>query len=116
MAIFERTEKTHVAHLLWAIFVDARAYFNIPLDVMGNPPVSSLDWLIGGMRSGAMPATLGTPLQSMLGGSEGGPGGNRQERDPNGPGTISEGPKHPTPTCVPRLKPQLQRQGERTPI
>jgi hypothetical protein len=56
MAIFERMEKKHVAHLLWSIFVDARAYFNTPFDEMGNPPVSSLDWLIGGMRSGAVHA------------------------------------------------------------
>jgi hypothetical protein len=56
MAIFERMEKKHVAHLLWAIiFVDARAYFNMPFDEMGNPPVSSLDWLIGGMRSAVAP-------------------------------------------------------------
>jgi hypothetical protein len=106
MAIFERMEKKHVAHLLWSIFVDARAYFNTPFDEMGNPPVSSLDWLIGGMRSGAMPSTLGTPLQSLLGGSEGGPGGsggNRPERDPNGP-RYQQGPQGPNPNVHAKIE------------
>jgi hypothetical protein len=62
MAIFERMDKNNVAHLLWAIFVDTHSYFNMTHDVMGNPPVSSLDWQIGAMKGSAMPATLWTPL------------------------------------------------------
>jgi hypothetical protein len=42
--------KIHVAHLLWAIFTDAQDYFNTPHDVINNPPVSHLDWIIGGMK------------------------------------------------------------------
>jgi hypothetical protein len=77
--------------------------FNGPYSsTCGHFPVSSLlllDWLIEAMRSGTMPATLGTPLQSILGGSEGGTGGgNCQEGDPNGPRYLSKGPKHPANT------------------
>jgi hypothetical protein len=71
MATFQALDKHQVAHLLWAIFVDARSYFNTPHDIVGNPPVSSLDWLIGATRGGALPSTLGTPLTSLFGASEG---------------------------------------------
>ena len=41
MATFQLMKKNQEAHLLWAIFLDARAYFNTPHDIMGNPPVHS---------------------------------------------------------------------------
>ena len=95
VAIFERMDKNHVAHLLWAIFGDARTYFNTTHDIMGNPPVSSLDRLIGAMKGGALPSTLGTPLQSLFGRgnsgtgnpyqSGGGTGSNSHEDEPDGP-------------------------------
>jgi hypothetical protein len=66
MAMFERADRNQMAHLLWAIFTDTQACFNMPHDVMGNPPVSSLDWLIvGAMKGGNLPATLSTLLQSI---------------------------------------------------
>jgi hypothetical protein len=61
--------KHNAAHLLWAVFTDARSYFNTPHDVMGNPPISHLDWMIGGLRGGTIPQTLGTPLISLFGDS-----------------------------------------------
>lgn len=67
MATFERADRNQVAHLPWAILTDAPACFNTPHDVMGNPPVSSLDWLIGAVKGGTLPATLGAPLQSLFG-------------------------------------------------
>jgi hypothetical protein len=67
MAMFEKISSHQVGNLLWAIFADARAYFSTPHDQMGNPPVSTLDWLIGAMRGGSLPSTLGTPIQSMFG-------------------------------------------------
>ena len=53
MATFHVMTRDQVAHLLWAISIDARAYFNTPHDIMENPPVSSLDRLIGAMIKGA---------------------------------------------------------------
>jgi hypothetical protein len=91
VSTFQAVGKNQVAHLLWAIFTDARNYFNTPHDIMGNPPVSSLDWLIGAMKGGALPATLGTPLTSLFGVTdgvgdpyqvEGGRGSNRQDEGP----------------------------------
>ena len=70
MATFQVITKDQVAHLLWAIFVDARAYFNTPYDIMGNPPVSSLDWLIGAMKGGPLPSALGTPITSLFGSTD----------------------------------------------
>jgi hypothetical protein len=100
MAIFERMDRNQVAHLLWAIFTDAREYFNTPHDLMGNPPVSSLDWLIGAMKGGTLPATLGTPLQSFFpsssganrggGGSASGQGREEEPRYRRGPQPPNE--------------------------
>ena len=70
MATFQLINKIQVAHLLWAIFVDTRAYFNTPHDIMGNPPVSSLDWLIGAMKGGSLPSVLGTPLNFLFGSTQ----------------------------------------------
>jgi hypothetical protein len=36
---------------------------------MGNPPISHLDWLVGAMRGGELPPTMGTPLLSMFRGA-----------------------------------------------
>jgi hypothetical protein len=94
MVIFERMDKNHVAHLLWAIFVDTRSYFNTTHNVMGSLPISSLDWRIGAMKGGTLSSTLGTPLQPLLGwGSaavnahptEGGQVTNRREEEPPTP-------------------------------
>jgi hypothetical protein len=83
MATFERVDRNQVAHLLWAIFADARACFNAPHDIVGNPPLSSLDWLIGAMKGGTLPATLGTPLQSIFGRVNDAVGGSAsQEEEP----------------------------------
>ena len=71
MSTFQMITKEQVAHLLWAIFVDARAYFNTPHDIMGNPPVSSLDWMIGAMKGGSLPSALGTPMTSLFGSTDG---------------------------------------------
>jgi hypothetical protein len=85
VTLYERMTKNHVAHLLWAIFTDARGYFSTPHDIMGNPPTSDLEWLIGGMRGGNLPSAIGTPLESLFGNSTrsgnpyqiaGGSGGN----------------------------------------
>jgi hypothetical protein len=104
MAIFESMDKHHVSHLLWAIFVDAWLYFNTTHDVMGNPPISSLDWLIGAMKGRTLPLTLGTPLQSLLGrGSdagnsrptEGGQGTNRREEEEPSTPRYQRGPQTP---------------------
>lgn len=103
MSTFELLEKNNVAHLLWAIFTDARSYFNTAHDIMGNPPVSSLDWLIGALKGGTLPSTLGTPLQSLLS-REGGPaktprgdGGQANNRRPEEPATprYQRGPQEP---------------------
>jgi hypothetical protein len=66
VAMFQTMKKEEVAHLLWAIFIDARTYFSTPHDQMGNPPESRLDWLVGAMRGGSLPTTMGTPLLSMF--------------------------------------------------
>jgi hypothetical protein len=82
-------DRNNVAHLLCAMLTDARSCFNMTHKIVGNPPVSSLDWLVRAMmRSGALPATLGAPLQSFFGrgsgASEGGQAttGNRREEEP----------------------------------
>jgi hypothetical protein len=98
MAMYERMTRNQVAHLLWAVFVDGRSYFSTPHDHMGNPPVSTLDWLIGAMRGGSLPEVLGTPIQSLFGGTatsagnpyriQGAPeaeGGLRYQREPQAP-------------------------------
>jgi hypothetical protein len=38
---------------------------------MGNPHLSHLDWIIGGMRGGNLPTMLGTPLQAFFGSGNG---------------------------------------------
>lgn len=58
-----------VTTILWAIFVDARQglfhYSSRPPD--GSPPVSStLGWIVGGIRGGSLPNTLGTPMGFLL--------------------------------------------------
>lgn len=58
VAMQERTDKHNVVCLLWAIVTDARACFSTPHNVVGTPPVSHPDWLIGGMRGGTLPTTL----------------------------------------------------------
>jgi len=93
MATFQAMDRTQVAHLLWAIFVDARAYFNTAHDIMGNPPVSSLDWLIGAMKGGSLPATLGTPLTSLFGSHEG-TGHPYQTEGGQGSSRPEEGPRY----------------------
>jgi hypothetical protein len=100
MAIFEGMDRNHVAHLLWAMFVDACLCFSTPHDVMGKPPVSLLDRLIGAMKGGTLPLTLGTPLQSLFGrGSgnqiEGGQDRSQQEEEPGGPGIRKDRPTGP---------------------
>ena len=85
-------DKTQAAHLPRAIFVDARSHSNTAHDIMGNPQVSSLDWLIGAMKGRSPPTTLGTPsLTSLFGANkgdgnpcqlEGGQGSNRQDEGP----------------------------------
>ena len=61
MTAFQATDKKQVARLFWAIFVDARAYFNTAYDIIGTPPaVSSLDWLIGAMKGGFLLSTFGS--------------------------------------------------------
>jgi hypothetical protein len=75
MAMFEQNQ---VAHLLWAVFTDARSYLSTPHhDQMGNPPASTLNWLIGAIRGRSLPETLlGTLLQSLLGGTSSPHSGN----------------------------------------
>jgi hypothetical protein len=49
MAMCERMMRNQeVTNILWAIFVDTR-YFSTPHDQMGNPPVSTLGWTVGGL-------------------------------------------------------------------
>jgi hypothetical protein len=68
MVMYERLQPKQVANILWIIFLDARAYFSTPHDEMGNPPVSSLDWMIGGLRSGIPPpGVVGAPIDELLG-------------------------------------------------
>ena len=73
VAMFQLMTKEQVAHLLWAVFIDARTYFSSAHDQMGNPPVSRLDWLVSAMRGGSLPSTMGTPLLSMFGNTRDGP-------------------------------------------
>jgi hypothetical protein len=73
VAMFQLMTKEQVAHLMWSIFIDARTYFSTTHDQMGNPPVSRLEWLVGAMRGGALPPTMGTPLLSMFGNTRDGP-------------------------------------------
>ena len=113
MATFQLMNKTQVAHLLWAIFVDARAYFNTPHNIMENPPVSSLEWLIGAMKGGSLPSALSTPLNTFFESTDG--TGNPYQLEN---GTLvagrtkdhatNEAPVHPqAPVCTLGLK-QLQ--------
>ena len=83
--------RDQVAHLLWAIFIDARAYFNTPHAIMGNPPVSSLDWLIGAMKGGSfLPSALGTPITSLFGST--GSASNPYQLESGSSGCRDEGP------------------------
>jgi hypothetical protein len=63
--------KVQVAHILWSIFIDVRAYFSTPHDMMGNPPESKLKYVVGLMEAGSLPMPMGTPLLSMFGEGEG---------------------------------------------
>ena len=72
MSTFPVMTKEQVAHLiLWAIFIDARANFNMPHDIVGNLPVSSLDWLIGAMKWWSLPSALGTPMTLLFRSTDG---------------------------------------------
>jgi hypothetical protein len=94
VGMFQLVTKEQVAHLLWAILIDARTYLSTPHDQMGNPqpPASRLDWLVSAMRGGALPATMGTPLLSMFGSTR-----EQGARNPLLPGsqngTREEGPQ-----------------------
>ncbi len=63
MSTFERLDKNNAAHLLWAIFTDARSHFNTAHDVMGNPPVARLDWLLAALKGRTPSTALGTTFQ-----------------------------------------------------
>jgi hypothetical protein len=103
-AVYESISRNNVAHLLWAIFSDARGYFNDAHDVMGNPPTSNLGWLLNAMRGGSLPSTLGTPLQALFSGSEtvdrsGGGAGGSGDRPPQ-----RGGPAAPNPNVNSRIE------------
>jgi hypothetical protein len=105
VAMFQLVTKEQVTHLLWAILIDARTYFSTPHDQMGNPPASRLDWLVSAMRGGALPATMGTPLLSMFGGTK--------EQGPRNPllpgsqsGTREEG-RQPGPHTNPQVNSRI---------
>lgn len=98
MATFEHIDGKQVASILWIIFRDARAYFSAGHDVMGEPPVSHLDWAIGALRGGMVPQVIGIPRQLLEGNSAttgGQPsprqgtasGGTRNQQGPQGPNT-----------------------------
>ena len=77
-----------VARLPWAIFVDARACFNAANDVMGNPSVSSSDWLIGTMRGSSEQVMRPTTRANWRAGKEAtrrrkGPGASQAPQPPN---------------------------------
>jgi hypothetical protein len=93
--------KIHVAHLLWAIFTDAQDYFNTPHDVINNPPVSHLDWIIGGMKGGNLPTMLGTLLQAFCGSGNGTGNPYQIEKGSVGGNNEPGGPKHPRGSPAP---------------
>ena len=57
MAAFQALDKTQVAHLPWAIFVDVRSCFNTPHNIMGNPPVSCIIGLVDWGHEGRRPTS-----------------------------------------------------------
>jgi hypothetical protein len=69
VGMFQTVTKVQVAHLLWAVFIDARTYFSTNHDAMNNPPASHLTWMVSALQGGSLPGALGTPITSMLRGS-----------------------------------------------